>query len=194
MVNDYADFMFKIPILHLTVRDWDVKKKLLINLIDNDRMVMHEDENVKSDYHPLLKSSPDNRYNYSINEILNDEINLFCTHYGFIYYKIVMSWFETASDGNYHGIHNHGATGYSAVCYIDYDQQTHTPTKFISPFNNFLTGMSLHYEPKVNEGSLIFFPSAILHHTDPNKSDKKRTILSFNIDVKENYDQHSRQS
>jgi len=192
--NDYADFMFKVPILHLSVRNWQTKKRLLLDLIDNDSMDVQYDEHVNSDYHAQLNTPLEGRHNEAVNRILNEEINLFCGHYGFIYYKIVMSWFETASKGNYHGIHNHGSTGYSSVCYIDYDKESHTPTQFLGPFNNFITGSSLHYTPKVHEGSIIFFPSVILHYTDPNPNDIKRTILSFNIDVKETHDQRPRNS
>ena len=94
-----------------------------------------------------------------------------------------MSWFETSSQGDYHGIHTHGLVGYSAVCFIDYDSDEHTATQFVSSFNNLLTGEALQHSPEVNEGSLIFFPACILHYTEPNKSVKERKILSFNINV-----------
>ena len=192
MANDYCEYMFKVPLLHLSVRNWDIKKTILLEMMQNSELGMCEDEEVASDYHTQKKNSTLGIHNKNIENVLNEEIGIFCKHFEFVYYRIVMSWFETANVGNFHGVHNHGSTGYSAVCYVDYDKEIHTATQFVSPFNNFITGLSLNYVPNVDEGSLIFFPSAILHYTEPNKSNKKRTILSFNIDVKESYDQHTR--
>ena len=191
IINDYCEYMFKVPLLHLSVRNWDEKKQILLEMSKDTEM---DNDNVKSDYHLQKNTSSQGKHNSKIEELLKEEINLFCGHFGFVYYKVVMSWFEQASVGNYHGVHNHGSVGYSSVCYIDYDSTVHTPTLFISPFNNFITGSSLHFAPPVDEGSIIFFPSAILHHTEPNKSNQQRTIVSFNIDVKEKYDQRPRYS
>ena len=37
--------------------------------------------------------------------------------------------------------------------------------------------------PGIREGSLIFFPSYVLHYTAPNQSDVDRIILSFNVNA-----------
>jgi ectoine hydroxylase-related dioxygenase (phytanoyl-CoA dioxygenase family) len=37
------------------------------------------------------------------------------------------------------------------------------------------------YEPKVKEGDLIIFPSTIQHEASTNMSNKRRTIISFNL-------------
>lgn len=182
--NDYLDYMFKIPIVHLSVRNWDAKKLILLDLMNNSDLKKSEREDLKSDYHTQINSSDAGKHNKEIEELFKEEINLFCNQLGLTEYKIVMSWFETALHGDYHGIHNHGLVGYSAVCFIDYNKEEHTATQFISPFNNLLSGLTLRYSPQVDEGSLIFFPATILHHTEPNKSVKERKILSFNINVK----------
>ena len=194
MYDDYCDYMFKIPLLHLSVRNWNEKKSVLMSMIDDTQMNINEGESIKTDYYSRQNTELAIRHNQKIEEILKEEINIFCNHFGFCYHKISMSWFQTASKGNYHGIHNHGSVGYSSVCFIDYDCENHTPTQFISPFHNFITGDFLEYSPKVKEGSIIFFPSTILHYTEPNNSDVERTILSFNIDVKESHNQRPRYS
>jgi hypothetical protein len=182
--NDYLDFMFKIPIVHLSVRNWDAKKLILLNMMDSSDLKKSEREDLKSDYHTQLNSDEKGKHNEQIEELLKEEINLFCNQLQLNQYKVVMSWFEKAGLGDYHGVHNHGLVGYSAVCFIEYDKENHTPTQFISPFNNLLTGIALRYTPQIDEGSIIFFPATILHHTEPNKSTKERKILSFNINVK----------
>ena len=91
-------------------------------------------------------------------------------------------WFETSQRGNYHAAHNHGSVGYSAVLFVDYDPAQHRPTRFLSPFQNFHTGGLMEHVPAgVDEGTLLIFPAAIIHDTQINRSDKPRTIVSFNM-------------
>ena len=180
-MNDYTEFMFKIPIVHVSVRNWNEKKPILLDMLNAARMDKSLGEKVQSDYHTQHN---DPIYNIQITQLFKEEINIFCSELGLSEYRIVMSWFETSSQGDYHGIHTHGLVGYSVVCFIDYDSDEHTATQFVSPFNNLLTGAALQHSPEVNEGSLIFFPACILHYTEPNKSEKERKILSFNINVK----------
>jgi len=176
--------MFKIPILHLRVRNWEMKKNILLNIDNTTQIKLSEEESIRSDYYTQQTNDEAGKYNFQIETLFKEEINLFCKEFNFIEYRIVMSWFESAFQGDYHGVHNHGLVGYSAVCFIEYDKEEHTPTQFVSPFNNFITGLNLDYSPQVDEGSLIFFPAVILHYTEPNKSVKERKVLSFNINVK----------
>ena len=46
---------------------------------------------------------------------------------------------------------------------------------------NPITGEVIHYEPDVEEGDLILFPSFIHHYTTPNQTDTERIVLSFNL-------------
>ena len=72
----------------------------------------------------------------------------------------------------------------SSVCYVDYDPEVHKPTHFYAPYLNFINGSVIDHIPEgIEEGSIIFFPSAIGHCTVPHHSDKTRTILSFNLKV-----------
>jgi hypothetical protein len=185
-MNNFIDYMFKVPLLHLQVNNWDRKKEILFKMAKTSNLMMGELSKVKSDYHEQNGNNSMGKHNNKILEILEDEIEIFCNCFGFNSCAIKSSWFELADQGNYHGVHNHGSTGYSSVCYIDYNKDIHTPTQFVSPFHNFLTGELLEYEPKVEEGSIIFFPSSIMHYTEPNTSKIERTILSFNIDINEN--------
>jgi hypothetical protein len=180
MESDYTEYMFKIPIVHVSVKDWNQKKNVLLGMIGSSKMRKLNEENVSSDYYNQTNNP---LYNIQIAQLFKEELDIFCNELKFSQYKIVMSWFQTSSKGDYHGIHTHGLVGYSAVCFIDYDDNEHTPTQFISPFNNLLTGSALLYSPTVKEGSLIFFPACILHYTEPNTSTKERKILSFNINV-----------
>jgi hypothetical protein len=122
-----------------------------------------------------------NNYFTDISEILDDEIMRFSIESNFEDLSI-SCWFQRYTQGCFHTPHNHGAIGYSSVCYIEYDEDEHTPTVFISPFANPKDGTLMHYFPQnIKEGTIIFFPSSITHYVLPNESKKIRIILSMNL-------------
>lgn len=88
---------------------------------------------------------------------------------------------------DYHQVHNHRTIGLTGIIYLEYDQLEHNPTYFIAPFNDPIKDTSLFYIPQnIKEGSIIVFPSFINHFSNPNKSDKERKILAFDIIPKSN--------
>lgn len=93
-------------------------------------------------------------------------------------------WFQKYENGMNHAVHNHGPIGFSAVCFIEYNKNIHKPTTFISPFGNNITGELFRYEPDVEEGDIIFFPSNLLHYAPTNLSEYVRIIMSFNLQIK----------
>lgn len=180
MSNDenYLKHIFYVPLIHLKVENWESKKQNLLDLYE--QVLIEYNDNVWTNYHDDAL-----HLNESVASLLKDEIIQFGNFLGFKEIKIRSSWFEKANQDNFHCPHNHGMKGYSSVCYVEYDKSQHEATNFISPFTNFITGDLLKYSPKVEEGSIIFFPSSITHYTNPNKSNKERKILSFNLSILE---------
>jgi hypothetical protein len=175
-MSEYIENMFAIPIFHLYVDDWENKKQKLIEIANRQEYERKEGEYVDNDYYNPTKS-----YWEEIQPLLAIEIQRFVDQMD-KNFTINRYWFERASRGQQHLPHNHGATGFSAVCYVDYDETEHTPTRFLSPFNEFDRGLQITYEPHdIKSGSMIFFPSSIHHFTTPCESDKERLILSFNL-------------
>lgn len=185
MTNYYRD-MFQVPFLHLEVEDWNNKKNLIMSSF---KMNIHENDDedeVSTDYFYKVKTKnnvdSDNKF---ISEVLGEEIDKFSNYFNFTEWEIRLTWFQKSIVGQQHIIHNHGASGYSAVCYVEYDPKFHKPTTFVSPFNNFIDGTALIYEPEqIKEGSIVFFPSSIHHYAPPNNTDVRRTILALNLKVK----------
>lgn len=176
-MNDYYENMFHVPLVHVEVKNWKYKKKQILNIYQKAKLEQDGDEQkVFTDFH-------NDSFNFDglVQELFDDELNILLNKLDIKTKNIVYSWFETSKVGNYHPLHTHGCYGYSAVCYVEYDKEVHEPTIFVAPFLNFWDGNVLDYIPKVNEGSIIFFPSAIVHYTKPNYSEKERIILSFNI-------------
>ena len=81
----------------------------------------------------------------------------------------------------YHGVHNHGSTGFSSCLYLNYDENVHEPLTLVAPYNEPNIGDMIQYQPKeITEGTLIVFPACLPHFTEPNKSTKPRVVMSAN--------------
>lgn len=171
--------MFKIPLSHYVVRDWEMKKKDLLLLMSTCQFSL--DRTVKTSY-DTSGSKKTEVLNQGFDHIFNEEINLFMSEIGLSRYEIELSWFQIEESSMFHIVHNHGY-GISAICYVEFDAEEHKPVHFLSPFNNVLNGDSQHYIPEVYEGSIIFFPSFVNHYTVPNVSEKQRKIASFNLKI-----------
>jgi len=80
-------------------------------------------------------------------------------------------WFQQYEKNSYHGWHWHEEAQYSSVYYLDLpDGASYTTFKYLDE----------EYEVAVTEGDILTFPSCIPHCSKPNKSDKVKTIISFN--------------
>lgn len=200
--------MFSVPLCHIEVRDWAIKKQQLLNIRKNAEINENgnpEDQfDVLTDYHFNNRSG--SSYSMDIHRILEDEICLLqdmilnptdfnnmvydtapgveyddCEYY----FKLENSWFEKASRSKQHSAHTHGPVGYSCVLFVDYDHNEHNPTVFLNPFFSSFFGCPPDYSPKhlVKEGSLICFPSPVVHYTHPNNSNRDRIILSWNMSI-----------
>lgn len=177
--NSNISPLFIIPHLKLQVIDWKYKKKKLLDLMNE--CVLSES--------PLLKTSFSNEIenqNKSIEDIFEEELNYMKESFGFNDCQIKQSWFQEQKRNMFHPTHDHFGPNMmmSSVCYIDYDSSEHTATQFISPFLDSLSYSYLYHTPEVSEGTIIFFPSNVLHQSLPNISDKSRKIVSFNLELK----------
>ena len=172
--------MFIVPYLTLEVSDWGNKKNKLLELMSKCNL----------DDSSFLKSSffdeSSREQNQLVESIFEEELNHMKNSFALNEYSVKHSWFQEQTKNMFHPLHDHCAnnTMMSSICYIDYDSSEHTGTQFISPFMDSLSFSYLDFVPQVNEGSIIFFPSNVLHQTLPSTSDKSRKIISFNMEVK----------
>jgi len=184
--EDYIIPLFSVPLFHYKVENWPEKKERLLELY-NSRVESNLLKktggtlDVDTDYH----ANYDNEYNYSdeITDIFESELMDF-SETSNLQIEVNSTWFERSSKNSSHACHNHGPMGYSAVCFIQFDPKHHTPTVFMNPLTAAVSPCSL-MPPGIREGSLILFPSYLLHFTNSNESDLDRIILSFNLNTEE---------
>ncbi len=85
-------------------------------------------------------------------------------------------WFQQYESGGSHGWHIHRGH-FTGVYYVELSKDAGR-TELIDPFTNKINSI------KVDEGDLIIFPSSIRHRGSINKSKYKKTIVSWNFEIK----------
>lgn len=165
--------LFSISLLSVPVNGWEEKKKKILSNSNDNKLY----GNVNTNYDPNGKDL------INISSIFSEEIDIISKE---INRKIVVSgsWIEKAEKGMHHTVHNHGQIGLSAICYVEFNSEEHEPAIFVAPFNDTFNGQLIEASSKqMKEGLILLFPSFLLHYTNPNKSDKIRTTLSFNLEI-----------
>lgn len=170
-MNLSRDYLFKIPFKQYSIPNWEVAKKEIMDALPTDKYTdffKNRGDHVLPEYIATVAS-------HLKTAMIDFSLTYPCP------VMITSMWFERSKKGDFHGVHNHGATGFSAVLYVDFDPGEHQPTVFHSPFVNPANGDSMSYEPVVREGDLLVFPSFVMHEGPINLSEKERLIISFNI-------------
>jgi hypothetical protein len=94
--------------------------------------------------------------------------------------ELAHSWAQLYKKGDSHHIHRHKGSVYSGVLYVDGPKAE--GTTFVNPIlhkENFSV-----FTPKFENGSLILFPSNILHYANMHEENEPRIIISFNTKEK----------
>lgn len=186
--KDYLIPLYSVPLLHLKVKNWEEKKKLIWDLYESRisnpevfKKTGRSSYDVETDYHANFSVESHRDLANLIDEVLDEELNVISSVYdsGIL---VDNCWFEKSVRGKFHSTHNHGNRGLSAVLFMKFDPKHHTPTVFLNPFESD-SPISPHNEmpPGIREGSLIVFPASIYHYTNPCETDEERVILSFNM-------------
>lgn len=166
--------MFSIPLYFYQIESWQIKKQKLIDLLNKSKMT--KDINV-------LTSFFDENLNASqFEKIIHNDLEKFYNEIGYDF-ELMHYWFQIYKDEMSHNPHIHGPYGYSLIIFIEYDKKEHEPTSFLSPFTCSISGIYETFSPneEVSEGTMILFPSNILHFAQVNKTSKDRIICSANL-------------
>ena len=173
--------IFNIPLIRVEVNNWQFKKEKILHQCKD--LKISGNEFVETNFHHNLENKNISEDMMRVEEILKEELDIFQHHLGYKT-KVSGSWIERSVNGMNHEIHNHGPLGFSAACFVAFDPAIHAPTHFIAPFNHIIDGAIIKHTPEnITEGTIIFFPSMLLHYTTPNFSEKERIVLSFNLTI-----------
>jgi len=84
-------------------------------------------------------------------------------------------WFAQYNKNNYHNWHTHSNTNFSNIFYLE--NETNITTTFYDFINK------KEYNIKTKEGDLLMFPGYIIHKSNINKTDKRKTVIVFNSNI-----------
>jgi hypothetical protein len=172
--------LFSIPLFTYFIQDWDNKKQEFYHYIHNSDYRTQENGDFQTDRFSK-------RYNYAqdFQHVFSESFDEFKKEFGASKVNIKNIWTVKYSEKNqYHCPHNHSSTGFSGILYMDYDPEIHLPTTFMCPWNDPIDDVSLFTNlPHPAEGIIYIWPSFLVHHAESMKSDKKRVIVSWDMEV-----------
>lgn len=172
--------LFPITVVKHSVVNWETKKLLLLDLINNE--ADFEWQECQTDFFSSSKGS----YLDEWYDIIKEDLEHVLPGFGLPFSSLDKweLWSQKYKKGDRHSPHNHGFGNLSAVLYVEFDPLEHTSTAFYPPFPDpFFGNISTAVLPDIQEGDIIFFPATLVHEAPPHYSDKVRTIMSFNIPV-----------
>ena len=135
---------------------------------------------------PLLKAHFNNHLNIKDNLLSlidQSKIKLDKEKFKDVFHKLDWNkasndlWFQQYGKEGTHGWHVH-ANNFTGVYYLEFDN--HQYTQLLDPLD-----LDKAISLRVIEGDFIIFPSHVIHRSGVNKENKRRSIISFNFDVKD---------
>lgn len=175
-----VETMFSVPIIYYPIKDWSVNKKRILDALPDEEGLLEPDGSLYTDFFEERVDKEDKLPSYA--DVVIDIIKPYLADFtDQRRVEFTDMWYQYQNPGIDHGCHNHGHSGWSSVIYVEFDPVVHQGTQFYSPFNNPWNGNLELYIPPVDEGSMVIFPSTIIHESLKNNSDKRRTIVSYNL-------------
>ena len=175
--------LFPIPlaILH-SAMDYTKELEYMLNL------PMAEDYYKKTSKDTFILDKPELE---SVRKFIQIKLNQYATHVmaSTNPLKITQSWLNRSKKGQFHHEHSHPNSIVSGVWYPIFNDEL-PPIRFHNKnLPSIVLGAHKHnqynsstYQPSklIRSGSLILFPSNVIHNVPPNNTDKERISLSFN--------------
>jgi hypothetical protein len=96
---------------------------------------------------------------------------------GFADIKILQLWYQQYRKADTHGWHGH-SYNFTGVYYVELPDDA-PRTQLVDPETQ-----GHIFTPAVNEGDILLFPSYTIHRAPTVTSDTRKTIVSFNFDLK----------
>lgn len=143
----------------------------LIDESDSKKLKTSQEQISKSDWEP---KNDDRKYIPFFYEIIKPYMNAVMNDMHAKSWYIYKAWFQQYLKNDYHGWHNHAGSQWAGVYFLELPD-TKLQTKLFDQTNKkFIENI------EITEGSVLLFPSYLTHKSMPNKTGKRKTIISFN--------------
>ena len=186
----YVNPMFAVPIVYYTIENWSENKKKILDALppEDDSQLEPNGTGLYTDFFINGKVKEMPRYFDTVVDVIKPYLKDFMDGNPV---DFVEMWYQKYYNMVEHKTHCHGFTGWSSIIYAEFDPKVHESTRFFSPFRQPWDCDMEVFQPTVKEGDMILFPSSLLHEAPLNKSNTRRTIISYNIRGYVDYVKHA---
>ena len=168
--------LFNIPYWKIQTINFEEKKKELIKILE-----FYPEE--KKGLQEFATNRQNNRSGLveRFFSIMNQELGAFSKEIekNFAIHEI---WSVSYDKGGNQSPHNHGSWGLSGILYLNLPKDS-SVTEYIQPWNDYVNDTIQHAKISIVEGNIIIVPSFILHFSEPNKSNSKKRIISWDMKI-----------
>ena len=174
--------MFSVPIIHYPIANWAENKKKILDALpeENKERQDPQDNGLFTDFFVNSAAECEEMppYAETIISVIKPYLAEFTDQRRVEFSDM---WYQKYYKGVQHQVHVHGHSGWSSVIYVEFDPDVHQATTFYSPFRNVWNGNLETFQAPVKEGDMVIFPATIAHEAPVNRSDTRRTIVSYNL-------------
>ena len=176
----FVNAMFTVPIVHYPIENWSENKKKILDALppEDDSQLEPNGTGLYTDFFINGKVKELPSYFHTVVDVIKPYLKSFMDGNPV---EFVEMWYQKYYNMVEHKTHCHGFTGWSSIIYVEFDPKVHESTRFFSPFRQPWDCDVEVFQPKVKEGDMILFPSSVLHEAPVNRTDTRRTIISYNI-------------
>ena len=176
----YVDPMFTVPIVYYPIKNWSENKKKILDALppEDDSQLEPNGTGLYTDFFINGKVKEFPSYFHTVVDVIKPYLKSFMDGNPV---EFVEMWYQKYYNMVEHKTHCHGFTGWSSIIYVEFDPKVHESTRFFSPFRQPWDCDVETFQPEVKEGDMILFPSSLLHEAPLTRTDKRRTIISYNI-------------
>ena len=186
----FVNAMFSVPIVHYPIENWSENKKKILDALppEDDSQLEPNGSGLYTDFFINGKVKEFPSYLHTVVDVIKPYLKSFMDGNRV---EIVEMWYQKYYKNVEHKAHSHGFTGWSSIIYVEFDPKVHESTRFYSPFRQPWDCDVEVFQPKVKEGDMILFPSSLLHEAPVNRTNTRRTIISYNIRGYVDYVKHT---
>ena len=186
----FVNAMFTVPIVHYPIENWSENKKKILDALppEDDSQLEPNGTGLYTDFFINGKVKELPSYFHTVVDVIKPYLKSFMDGNPV---EFVEMWYQKYYNHVEHRTHCHGFTGWSSIIYVECDPEVHESTRFFSPFRQPWDCDVEVFQPKVKEGDMILFPSSVLHEAPLNRTDTRRTIISYNIRGYVDYVKHT---
>ena len=186
----FVNAMFSVPIVHYPIENWSENKKKILDALppEDDSQLEPNGSGLYTDFFINGKVKEFPSYFHTVVDVIKPYLKDFMDGNPV---EFVEMWYQKYYNLVEHKTHCHGFTGWSSIIYVEFDPKVHESTRFFSPFRQPWDCDVEVFQPKVKEGDMILFPSSLLHEAPVNRTNTRRTIISYNIRGYVDYVKHT---